>query len=57
MELAFGLAPYKYKINGTIHLNCVNSKLYIKYEIAPLEAIPHIEQEIAKMYTIEQIRG
>ena len=54
MEIAFGLAPYKYKINGIIHLNMANSQLFIKYHISPLEAIPHIEQEIAKMYTVER---
>jgi len=54
MEIAFGLARYKYKINGIIYLNMGNSKLFMKYHISPLEAIPHIEQEIAKMYTVQR---
>jgi hypothetical protein len=54
LDMAFGIYPYQYKINGAIYLTVDYDKIYVDYDITPLEAIPQLEQELSRFYTIQK---
>ena len=54
IEFAICRLAHVYKINGHIVIETVDSMLYIKFNITPPESIQPIDDEIAKIYTVQR---
>ena len=54
IQIAMAHFPAQYKITGIIYIESKDGHLFIRYAIAPADAILPIQQAIGTMYTVQQ---
>ena len=52
--LKFALSPtiVQNKLSGKVSIAITDDKLYVTYDVQPIEFVSKLEQELAKMYTV-----